>query len=49
MQCATFTLAALLFAGQVIGQDLPPGVLLLSRVKNQFRTELQRLTAVTCL
>jgi hypothetical protein len=48
MQRATFTLA-LLFAGQVIGQDLPPGVLLLSRVKNQFRTELQRLTAVTCL
>lgn len=31
MQRATFALAALLFAGHVIAQDLPPGVLLLSR------------------
>jgi len=30
-------------------QDLPPGVLLLSRVENHIKGELQHLSAVTCL
>lgn len=49
MQRVTSTLAALLLAAQVVAQDLPPGALLLSRVKRQFTTDLQRLTSVTCL
>jgi len=50
MTRAAFTLAAgLMFAGAAIQQDLPPGVLLLSRVKRHVQEELQRLPNVTCL
>jgi hypothetical protein len=38
-----------IFTGTVIAQDLPPGVLLLSRVKNHINEELQRLGSITCL
>jgi hypothetical protein len=36
-------------AGPAIAQDLPPGVLLLSRVKRHVREELQRLPNISCL
>lgn len=49
MRRATLTLAVLIFTLAVIAQDLPPGVLLLSRVKNHFNEELQRLGTITCL
>src|SRR5580704_19284193 len=49
MKRATFTLAAVIFAGVVVSQDLPPGVLLLSRAKNQAKEELRRLENISCL
>jgi len=50
MKRATFMMAASLFAaGVAIPQDLPPGVLLLSRVKNHVKEELQRLPNISCL
>jgi len=50
MKPAAFTTAAwLMVAGVAFGQDLPPGVLLLSRVKNHVREELQRLENISCL
>jgi len=49
MRRATLTLAGLIFTGAVIAQDLPPGVLLLSRAKNHLNQELQRLGTITCL
>ena len=50
MKSTTFTVAAaLIFAGSVIGQDLPPEVLLLSRVQRQIREELQHFPNITCL
>jgi hypothetical protein len=49
MTRAAFTPAVLIFAGMAVAQDLPPGVLLLSRVKNHIQEELQRLTRVSCL
>jgi hypothetical protein len=51
MKRATFTLAAgLILAGTAVPQDLlPPGVLLLSRVKRHIKEELERLQNVSCL
>src|SRR5436190_2844827 len=50
MKSTTFTVAAaLIFVGSVIGQDLPPEVLLLSRVQRQIREELQHFPNITCL
>lgn len=49
MKPATFTLAAVIFAGMAIPQDLPPGVLLLSRVKHHIQEELKKLPNITCL
>jgi hypothetical protein len=50
MKRATLIMAAALILRMVaIPQDLPPGVLLLSRVKRHFQEELQRLPNVTCL
>jgi hypothetical protein len=50
MNRAAFTLAAcLIFAGAIPAQDLPPGVLLLSRVKRHVKEELQRLPNISCL
>jgi hypothetical protein len=50
MTRATFTLAAgLIFASVVLSQDLPPGVLLLSRVKNHTKEELRLLSNISCL
>ncbi len=41
--------AWLIAAGMAFPQDLPPGVLLLSRVKNHVREELQHLENISCL
>jgi hypothetical protein len=41
--------AGLTGTGTVACQDLPPGVLLLSRIKSRTRQELQRLADVCCL
>ena len=50
MKRATFMMAAGVILGAVaIAQDLPPGVLLLSRVKRHVQEELQRLRNITCL
>jgi hypothetical protein len=50
MKRATFTLTAgLILAGVALPQDLPPGVLLLSRVKRNIQGELERLTNISCL
>ena len=51
MKRATLTLAGLIFTVTAIAQDLdlPPGVLLLSRVESHFNEELQRLGTITCL
>ncbi len=49
MKRATLPMAALVFAGMAVPQDLPPGVLLLSRVKAHVKAETQRLTDISCL
>ena len=50
MKHATFTLAAGLILTEVaISEDLPPGVLLLSRVKHHIKEELQHLPDISCL
>jgi hypothetical protein len=50
MNRGILTLAAgLIFAAVATPQDLPPGVLLLSRVKRNVQAELQRLSNVSCL
>jgi hypothetical protein len=49
MKGATFPLTAVILAGMAIPQDLPPGVLLLSRAKNRVKEELQHLTNISCL
>ena len=49
MKQPAFVLSGIFFAGMALAQDLPPGVLLLSRVKNHMREELQRLTTISCL
>jgi hypothetical protein len=41
--------ASLFFAGVASSQDLPPEVLLLSRVKRHVREELQNLPNISCL
>jgi len=48
MKCAVF-LAGVMTIGVAFAQDLPPGVLLLSRVKNHIREEVQRLENISCL
>ena len=49
MKQRALVVAGIFFAGMALAQDLPPGVLLLSRVKNHMREELQRLTTISCL
>ncbi len=49
MKQAALVLAGVILAGPAIAQDLPPGVLLLSRVKAHMREELQRLATVSCV
>ena len=50
MKRALSTLAGLICAATaVFAQDLPPGVLLLSRIENHMKGELARLSTVTCL
>jgi len=49
MKPAKSSLAAVIFAGMAIPQDLPPGVLLLSRVKHHIQEELKNLPNITCL
>jgi len=50
MQRAAFTVVAgLIAAGVAIPQDLPPDLLLLSRVKRHIKEELQRLPNISCL
>jgi hypothetical protein len=49
MKRATFTLAGLISAWTGIAQDLPPGVLLFSRVRTHINEELHVLTTISCL
>lgn len=50
MRHVRFMLAvALIPAAVAIAQDLPPGVLLLSQVKNQIKRELHRLPNISCI
>jgi hypothetical protein len=50
MERAGYTvLAVLIAAGVAIPQDLPPGVLFLSRVKRHIKEELQHLPNISCL
>ncbi len=50
MKCAMVTLAAsLIFVTTAVSQDLPPEVLLLSRVKRHTKEELERLPNISCL
>src|SRR5215472_12060681 len=49
MKQAGWILAGMILAGPAIAQDLPPGVLLLSRVKAHMRDELQRLATISCV
>jgi len=49
MKRATLTLASLISAWTGIAQDLPPGVLLLSRVRTHINEELYLLTTISCL
>jgi hypothetical protein len=49
MKQAALVLAGVILAGPAIAQDLPPGVLLLSRVKAHMREELQRLATISCV
>jgi hypothetical protein len=49
MKRGTLTLVSLMFALVTGAQDLPPGVLLLSRVENHVQKEFQHLANITCL
>ena len=49
MKQAALVVVGVILAGQAITQDLPPGVLLLSRVKAHMRDELQRLATISCV
>ncbi len=49
MNLGALTFAAWTLAQIACGQDLPPGVLLLSRAENHVKEELQRLAGITCL
>jgi hypothetical protein len=42
-------LAGLMLAYIASGQDLPPGILLLSRAENHVKEELRRLAGIKCL
>lgn len=46
---AKFILVSLIFVTIAGAQDLPPGVLLLSHVKNHIKDELERLSTVSCI
>jgi len=48
MKGAAF-LAGVMSIGMLFAQDMPPGVLLLSQVKNRFKEELQKLENISCL
>jgi hypothetical protein len=49
MKRGALTLLGLMFAPIAGAQDLPPGVLLLSRVENHTKEEFQGLARITCL
>ena len=49
MKRATLTLASLISAWTGLAQDLPPAVLLLSRVRTHINEELHLLTTISCL
>jgi hypothetical protein len=49
MKRAHSTLALLIFAGTTAAEELPPRVLLLSRVKNHMKEELHSLSSISCL
>lgn len=49
MKQAALVLAGVILADLAIAQDLPPGVLLLSRVKAHMKDELQRLATISCV
>jgi hypothetical protein len=49
MKPALCAFATVMFAGLAVPQDLPPGILLLSRVKAHMNDELRRLTTLTCI
>ncbi len=50
MKCAMCTLAAgLILPAAAVAQDLPPEVLLLSRVRRHIQEELRRLPNISCL
>src|ERR1700683_3103145 len=46
---SVLTLVGLMFAQMTGAQDLPPGVLLLSRVEGHMKGEFLRLAGITCL
>ena len=49
MKQAALLMVGVILAGPAITQDLPPGVLLLSRVKAHMRDELKRLATISCV
>ena len=49
MKQAVLVMVGVILAVPAITQDLPPGVLLLSRVKAHMRDELQRLATISCV
>ncbi len=49
MRRLMFFIAGFLSAGAVSAQELPPGALLLSRVKSHLNEELRRLTTISCV
>jgi hypothetical protein len=49
MRRLRFLIAGLVIAGAVSAQELPPGALLLSRVKSHLNEELRRLSTISCL
>src|ERR1700680_4369505 len=50
MKCAMCTMVVgLILAAAAFAQDLPPEVLLLSRVRRHIKEELQRLPNISCL
>jgi hypothetical protein len=49
MRRPTFFIAGFLLAGAASAQELPPGALLLSRVKSHLNEELRRLSTISCV
>ena len=49
MRRPTFLIAGLVSAGMACAQELPPGALLLSRVKRHLSEELRRLSTISCV